>query len=79
MSLDKCLSGALTININGITTDVKNIISTIKKHIPNANIGLDINPLRIVEEILGEEPSEYFENFKYTSLEVGIKKTIDFY
>ena len=79
MSLDKCLLGALTININGITADVKNIISIIKKNIPKSNIGFDSNPLSVVDEILGEEPSKYFENFKYTSLESGIKKTIDFY
>ena len=79
MSLDKPLLGALTININGITADVKKIISIIKKNIPKSNIGFDINPLSVVDEILGEEPSKYFENFKYTSLESGIKKTIDFY
>ncbi len=79
MSLDKCLLGALNININGITADVKNIISIIKKNIPKSNIGFNSNPLSVVDEILGEEPSNYFENFKYTSLESGIKKTIDFY
>ena len=79
MSLDKPLLGALTININGITADVKKIISIIKKNIPKSNIGFDINPLSVVDEILGEKPSKYFENFKYTSLESGIKKTIDFY
>ena len=79
MSVDKPLLGALTININGITADVKKIISIIKKNIPKSNIGFDINPLSVVDEILGEEPSKYFENFKYTSLESGIKKTIDFY
>ena len=79
MSLDKCLLGALNININGITADVKNIISIIKKNIPKSNIGFNSNPLSVVDEILGEEPSKYFENFKYTSLESGIKKTIDFY
>ena len=79
MSLDKPLLGALTININGITADVKNIISLIKKNIPKANIGFNCQPLSIVDEILGEEPSKYFENFRYTTLENGIKKTIDFY
>ena len=79
MSLDKCLLGALNININGITTDVKKIIYIIKNNIPKANIGIDIKPLCIVDEIIGEEPSKYFENFKYTTLEDGIKKTIDFY
>ena len=79
MSLDKPLLGALTININGITADVKKIISIIKKNIPKSNIGFDGNRLSVVDEILGEEPSKYFENFKYTSLESGIKKTIDFY
>jgi len=79
MSIEKAPIGAITININGITTSVKNFVNIIKKNIPLANISFKGNSLAVVEEILGGEPSEVFKDFKYTSLEDGIKKTIDFY
>lgn len=79
MSIEKAPIGATTININGITTSVKNFVNIIKKNIPLANISFKGNSLAVVEEILGGEPSEVFKDFKYTSLENGIKKTIDFY
>ena len=79
MSIEKAPIGATTININGITTSVKNFVNIIKKNIPLANISFKGNSLAVVEEILGGEPSEVFKDFKYTSLEDGIKKTIDFY
>ena len=67
------------LNINGITADVNDFINLIKKNIPLANIGIKGNPLSVVDEIRGNEPSKIFKKFKYTSLEDGIKKTIDFY
>ena len=79
MSIEKAPIGATTININGITTSVKNFVNIIKKNIPLANISFKGNSLAVVEEILGGEPSQVFKDFKYTSLEDGIKKTIDFY
>ena len=79
MSIAQIPSGALTFNINGITTDVSHFINLIKKNIPLANIGIKGNPLSVVDEIRGNEPSNIFKNFKYTSLEYGIKRTIDFY
>ena len=79
MSIDQIPSGALTININGITTDVSHFINLIKKNIPLASIGIKGNPLSVVDEIRGNEPSNIFKKFKYTSLEDGIKRTIDFY
>ena len=54
-------------------------INLIKKNIPQANIGIKGNPLSVVDEIRGNEPSNIFKKFKYTSLEDGIKRTIDFY
>ena len=79
MSISQIPSGALTLNINGITADVNDFINLIKKNIPLANIGINGNPLSVVDEIRGNEPSKIFKKFKYTSLEDGIKKTIDFY
>ena len=79
MSISQIPSGALTLNINGITAEVKDFINLIKNNIPLANIGINGNPLSVVDEIRGNEPSNIFEKFKYTSLEDGIKKTIDFY
>ena len=79
MSISQILSGALTFNINGITADVSDFINSIKKNIPQSDIAIKDNPLSVVDEIRGNEPSKTFEKFKYTSLEDGIKKTIDFY
>ncbi len=79
MSIAQIPSGALTFNINGTTADVSDFINLIKKNIPLANIGIKGNPLSVVDEIRGNEPSNIFKKFKYTSLEYGIKRTIDFY
>ena len=79
MSIVQIPSGALTLNINGITTDVSHFINLIKKNIPLASIGIKGNPLSVVDEIRGNEPSNMFKKFEYTSLEYGIKRTIDFY
>ena len=77
--IDKAPVGAITMNINGITTSVENFVSIIKKNIPDANIKFSGKPLSVVEEILGGEPSKTFKDFKYTSLDNGIYKTINFY
>jgi nucleoside-diphosphate-sugar epimerase len=79
MSIGKIPSGALTLNINGITADVSDFINLIKKNIPMSDIGIEGDPLSVVDEIRGNEPSKIFKKFKYTSLEDGIKRTIDFY
>tara|TARA_B100000900_G_C20516024_1_gene690108 strand:+ start:287 stop:1171 length:885 start_codon:yes stop_codon:yes gene_type:complete len=79
MYLKNCPVGAITTNINGISKDVKEFISIIKKNIPAAKIGFNDKPLSVVDEILGDEPHKYFKEFKYTTLEDGIKNTIDFY
>jgi nucleoside-diphosphate-sugar epimerase len=77
--IDKAPLGAITMNINGITTSVENFVSIIKKNIPDANVKFSGKPLSVVEEILGGEPSKTFKDFKYTSLDNGINKTINFY
>ena len=79
MSIGKIPSGALTLNINGITADVSDFIDLIKKNIPLSDIGIEGDPLSVVDEIRGNEPFKTFKKFKYTSLEDGIKRTIDFY
>ena len=79
MSISQIPSGAFTFNLNGITADISYLINLIKKNIPLSDIGIKGNPLSIVDEIRGNEPSKIFKKFKYTSLEDGIKKTIDFY
>ncbi|MDA9806504.1 NAD(P)-dependent oxidoreductase [Alphaproteobacteria bacterium] len=79
MSIAQIPSGALTFNINGITADVSEFINLIKKNIPLSDIGIEGDPLSVVDEIRGNEPSKTFKKFKYTSLEDGIKRTIDFY
>ncbi len=77
--IDKAPVGALTINVNGITASVEDFISIIKKNIPDAKLTLNGKPISVVEEILGREPSKIFKDFKYTSLDYGINKTINFY
>jgi len=77
--IDKAPIGALTMNINGITTSVENFVSIIKKIIPDAKVKFNGKSLNVVEEILGGGPSKIFYDFKYTSLDHGINKTINFY
>ena len=77
--IDKSPVGALTINVNGITASVEDFLSIIKKNIPDAKVTLNGKPISVVEEILGGEPSKIFKDFKYTSLDHGINKTINFY
>ena len=77
--IDKSPVGALTINVNGITASVEDFLTIIKKNIPDAKVTLNGKPISVVEEILGGEPSKIFKDFKYTSLEYGINKTINFY
>ena len=77
--IDKAPVGAITMNINGITTSVENFVSIIKKNIPDAKVKFSGKPLSVVEEILGGEPSKTFKDFKYTSLDNGINPTINFY
>ena len=79
MSIAQIPPGALTFNINGITADVSEFINLIKKNIPLSDIGIEGDPLSVVDEIRGNEPFKTFKKFKYTSLEDGIKRTIDFY
>ena len=79
MSIVQMPSGALTFNINGITADVSDFINLIKKNIPQSDITIKGNSLSVVDEIRGNAPSKTFKKFKYTSLEDGIKRTIDFY
>ena len=77
--IDRAPIGALTMNINGITTSVENFVSIIKKIIPDAKVKFNGKPLNVVEEILEGGPSKIFYDFKYTSLDHGINKTINFY
>ena len=77
--IDKAPVGALKINVNGITASVEDFLSIIKKNIPDAKVTLNGKPISVVEEILGGEPSKIFKDFKYTSLDHGINKTINFY
>ena len=71
--------GRVGVKTSWITADVSDFINLIKKFIPLSDIGIKDNPLSVVDEILGNEPSKTFKKFKYTSLEDGIKRTIDFY
>jgi len=79
MSMEKSPLGANVININGITASVETFAAIIKKNIPLANLTIKGEGLAVVDEILGKHPSEFFEKFQYTSLNVGIQSTINFY
>jgi len=79
MSMEKSPLGANVININGITASVETFAVIIKKNIPLANLTIKGEGLAVVDEILGKHPSDFFEKFQYTSLNDGIKSTINFY
>ena len=77
MSMDKTPFGANTVGLNGKMSLI--FAAIIKKNIPLANLTIKGEGLAVVDEILGKHPSEFFEKFKYTSLNDGIKSTINFY
>ena len=79
MSINRAPVGALTININGITASVSDFVSKIINIIPEARLTINGDKLSVVEEILGDHPSDIFKKFKYTSLSEGISNTINFY
>ena len=79
MSINRAPVGALTININGITASVNDFVSKIINIIPEAKLTINGDKLSVVEEILGDHPSDIFKNFKYTSLNEGISNTVKFY
>ncbi|MDC0093523.1 NAD(P)-dependent oxidoreductase [Alphaproteobacteria bacterium] len=79
MSINRAPVGALTININGITASVSDFVSKIINIIPEARLTINGDKLSVVEEILGDHPSDIFKNFKYTSLNEGISNTVKFY
>ena len=79
MSINRAPVGALTININGITASVSDFVSKIINIIPEAKLTINGDKLSVVEEILGDHPSDIFKNFKYTSLNEGISSTVKFY
>ena len=79
MSINRAPVGALTININGITASVSDFVSKIINIIPEAKLTINGDKLSVVEEILGDHPSDIFKKFKYTSLSEGISNTINFY
>jgi len=79
MSINRAPVGALTININGITASVSDFVSKIINIIPEAKLTINGDKLSVVEEILGDHPSDIFKNFKYTSLNEGISNTVNFY
>ena len=79
MSINRVPVGALTININGITASVSDFVSKIINIIPEARLMINGDKLSLVEEILGDHPSDIFKKFKYTSLSEGISNTINFY
>jgi nucleoside-diphosphate-sugar epimerase len=79
MSINRAPVGALTININGITASVSDFVSKIISIIPEAKLTINGDKLSVVEEILGDHPSDIFKNFKYTSLNEGISNTVKFY
>ena len=79
MSINRAPVGALTININGITASVSDFVSKIINIIPEAKLTINGDKLSVVEEILGDHPSDIFKKFQYTSLSEGISNTINFY
>tara|TARA_A100001011_G_scaffold262499_1_gene271029 strand:+ start:60 stop:938 length:879 start_codon:yes stop_codon:yes gene_type:complete len=77
-SLRKAPKGANIINVNGITASVNKFVEIINKYHSVSKISIKGENLE-VDRILENKPSDYFSEFKYTSLEDGIKRTIDFY
>ena len=66
-------------NVNGITHSIEDVIKYLNKLQHNSKISNHGNKLPLVSKIKGNGPSKFFDNFKFTKLEKGLKNTIDFY
>ena len=77
--LDSLPIGAKVMNINGITEEVVNIVEYLNSFTTDKKITYHDNTLPIVEEILGNCPTDFFENFTFTDLKTGLGKTISYY
>ena len=66
-------------NINGISGTVANIVKYLNSFTKNKKITYCENSLPIVEEILGNGPADFFENFSFTDLKTGLGKTVAYY
>ena len=77
--LESLPDGAKVMNINGISGTVANIVEYLNSFTKNKKITYYENSLPIVEEILGNGPTDFFENFTFTDLKTGLEKTIYYY
>ena len=77
--LESLPNGANVMNINGISGKVANIVEYLNSFTTNKKITYREKSLPIVEEILGNGPSDFFENFSFTDLKTGLGKTISYY
>ncbi len=71
--------GANIVNINGISCELSVIIDILNKINQKNEISFEKTPLPVVGEIIGNSPENYFKDFVFTSLENGIKETVNFY
>ena len=72
-------NGAQVMNVNGISGKVANIVEYLNSFTTNKKITYREKSLPIVEEILGNGPADFFENFSFTDLKTGLGKTISYY
>ena len=77
--LESLPNGAKVMNINGISGKVANIAEYLNSFTTNKKITYHKNSLPIVEEILGNGPADFFENFSFTDLKTGLGKTVAYY
>ena len=77
--LESLPNGAKVMNINGISGTVASIVEYLNSFTTNKKITYHKNSLPIVEEILGNGPADYFENFSFTDLKTGLEKTVSYY
>lgn len=75
----KQFKGSNIMNVNGITHSVEDVIKYLNKLQHNSTISNYGNNLPVVSKIRGNGPSKFFSNFKFTKLEKGLKKTVDYY
>ena len=71
--------GANVLNINGISSEISDIIKILSKINKNNKISSKKNNLPVVGEILGNSPENYFNDFVFTCLDKGIMETVGFY
>ena len=75
----KQIVGPNVMNINGVSCKISDMLKIFSNLNNKSKISYKDIKLPIIGEIYGNSPEKYIKDFVYTSLDKGIKYTVDFY